>query len=259
MSELATQRLLERYLAGELPADEASQLEARLPAEPRLAQRLAALREDDARALAGHPPEVVAREIGRRLRIEAFGAAMRKRRRRFDPGPMIWLVPAPIALAVLLAVVRQGGGTSPAQEPDEIRTKGLEPHLNVYLAGGPAPVLLKAGARVKGHDVVQVAVVAPGRLWACVVSVDAQGGATLHAPPAPVGNGELRLPSSFELDEAPGFERFFLVYGGGPFDERTILEAARALARDPAAARSSPLSLPAGLSQSDLLLDKVTP
>jgi hypothetical protein len=153
--------------------------------------------------------------------------------------------------------VEPGGATPGQLEPT--RTKGLEPHLRIYLGGGAEPVVLRDGARVKGHDVVQVAVVAPGRLWAAVVSIDGQGGATLHAPPSAIGLGEVRLPRAFELDEAPGFERFFLVVSSAPFDGQPVLAAAQTLARDPAAARAQPLALPPGLSQSALLLDKVQP
>jgi anti-sigma factor RsiW len=264
MSDLATQRLLERYLAGELGKDGEASLEARLVAEPALAERLAALKADDAGTLAALPPEAAAREIARRQHLQQVAAAASKARRPTSLNVLWWLVPAPLALAALLVLRPAPGpvtdGAAPAQgELEATRTKGLEPHLRIYLGGGAEPVVLRDGAQVKPHDVVQVAVVAPGRLWAAVVSIDAQGGATLHAAPSAVGLGEVRLPRAFELDASPGFERFFLVVSGAPFEAQPVLAAARALARDPSAARSQPLSLPASLSQSSLLLDKVQP
>jgi len=268
MSELATQRLLEKYLAGELRAADRAVLETRLQREPALAQQLAALRADDVQTLALLPPEQAAREIARRQRAAAAPKLTEDRRRRSNTSPLFWLVPAPLVVAGLVVLVRdsverKGFQEEPAQVEAATsatnRTKGLEPHLRIYLAGGAEPVLLRDGAQVKPHDVVQVAVLAPGRLWAAVVSIDAQGGATLHAAPSAVGLGEVRLPRAFELDEAPGFERFFLVVSSAPFEAQPVIAAAQALARDSAAARTQPLALPPGLSQSAVLLDKVQP
>jgi len=67
--------------------------------------------------------------------------------------------------------------------------------------------------------------------------------------------GENRLPSAYELDDAPAFERFFLVQARKPFPVATALEAARALAAQPSARRQS-LALPPGFEQISLALDK---
>jgi hypothetical protein len=68
--------------------------------------------------------------------------------------------------------------------------------------------------------------------------------------------GEVRLPSAYELDDAPGFERFFLIASDRPFEVAPVLEAARALAAQPVAARRASLPLAPGLRQTSLALDK---
>jgi len=95
--------------------------------------------------------------------------------------------------------------------------------------------------------------------------VDGRGTVTWHLPagyaggplsaPALEGQGDVVLPSAYELDDAPGFERFFLVSSAAPFDLAPVAQAARALAGRPSAERGE-LSLPAGLGQSSLLVKK---
>jgi hypothetical protein len=267
--ETLSERQLERYLADELDPPSRAQVEALL-ASPEAQARLQALREDGARTLAALPPAQVAAEVERRLRVaRASGAALARwggpRGRRAGGG-----VPA-VAAAVLFAISIPRVGPQEAEPAEVTRAKGLAPHLRVYLksAGGPRP--LRDGESVHPRDVVQLATVAPGRPFAVVVSIDGAGGVTRHVPVAggPPGasqasppilpTAETALPRSFELDEAPGFERFFLVTGDRPFDVSLVERAARSLAQDPGAAQSRPLPLPAGLSQSSFLLRKVTP
>ncbi|HVV49481.1 MAG TPA: ActD-like protein, partial [Polyangia bacterium] len=68
--------------------------------------------------------------------------------------------------------------------------------------------------------------------------------------------GEVRLPSAYQLDDAPAFERFFLVRAEAPFEVAPVVAAARALAARTDEARRAPLPLPAGFDQVSLTLEK---
>lgn len=46
--------------------------------------------------------------------------------------------------------------------------------------------------------------------------------------------GEVALPEAYELDAAPGFERFVLVVGDAPFDAAAMTEVIRGAGRPPA-------------------------
>jgi hypothetical protein len=63
------------------------------------------------------------------------------------------------------------------------------------------------------------------------------------------------LPSAYELDDAPGYERFFLVYASSPFDVSEVEHVARALSSRSAGDQGA-LALPRGLGQYSLLLKK---
>jgi hypothetical protein len=120
-------------------------------------------------------------------------------------------------------------------------------------------------ARVRPHDTIQLSYAAgESDRFGVVISVDGRGVITQHLPvnataPASLAAArETSLPRSFELDDTPGFERFFFVTAAKPFSLNQVLEAARALAGR-TEARRQPLSLPAGLFQTSLLLEKVQP
>ncbi len=143
-------------------------------------------------------------------------------------------------------------------------TRGLVPHLEIARSTADTVDRLETGARVGPGDVVQVSYVAAGNRFGVVVSVDGRGEVTLHHPgaahevPRIKARGETPLPNAFELDDAPGFERFFFVTGARvSLDPTSVLEAAHALAEDGlVAARYEPLPLPAELGQSSFLLRK---
>ena len=83
--------------------------------------------------------------------------------------------------------------------------------------------------------------------------LDGQGPTTLERE-AP--KGRVSLTTSYQLDDAPGFERFFLVTGPDPIDLEAVRFAANYLAQsdsDPAASRLRP---PANLRQTSVLLKK---
>ncbi|MBN1838324.1 MAG: hypothetical protein JW820_20865, partial [Spirochaetales bacterium] len=108
----------------------------------------------------------------------------------------------------------------------------------------------------------QLGYVAAARAYGVILSIDGRGVVTLHFPVGSTGAGELEregeslLPFAYELDDAPGFERFFFVTGPEPFAVDSVLEAAERLAADPEQARQAPLILPGELEQVSMMLKK---
>jgi hypothetical protein len=66
------------------------------------------------------------------------------------------------------------------------------------------------------------------------------------------------LDSSYELDDAPSWERFYLVTGNDPFYVEPILRAARRVEIDRPVERPERLELPESLSQVVVTLEKGT-
>lgn len=250
----------EQLALGELAPERREALLAR----PETAAELAVLRAADAEILAEHPPARVLAEVRRRA------AAMPRR----APTWALWLTPTLAAAAVAALVLTRPVEDVPkdslvarralAEDPGETRIKGLAPHLLVHRQEGERAVPLAEPAQARAHDRLQLSYVAAGARHGVVLSIDGNGVVTLHAPTSPSGStalqqdGAVALPQSYELDAAPGFERFILVTAAGPIDVAAVERAARALAGAPEAA-SAPLELPPGWQQRSFLVRKVGP
>jgi hypothetical protein len=245
---------LERLALGELDEATAANLRQRLGPE-RIRELLARLEASNQEVLERLPPARVAEAIRRRA----------DEQRRPAPRRLVFAL-VPLAAVGLLAITlgplrpRPLGGTG-----DEVVLSKGATRLVAYRATAAGPVRLGEAAVVHPHDVVQLAYAAGGASFGVIVSVDGRGAVTQHLPaaaaaPAPLSPaGEVRLPRSFELDDAPGFERFFLVTAAHSFSAGDVLAAARTLARDPDQARRLPLPLPPDLTQHSLLLQKPAP
>jgi len=145
---------------------------------------------------------------------------------------------------------------------DTTRGKGSGPRLVAYRQVGEGAEPLHAGSRARALERVQLGYDAAGRPFGVIVSIDGVGVVTLHHPtwddevPELKAHGTRFLPFSFELDDAPGFERFFFVSADEPFEVEAILAAAHQLAVDPLRALLEALPLPDRYEQTALTLLK---
>jgi hypothetical protein len=241
---------LERLAADDLPEAEAASLRARLT--PQDEARLAELQRSNAEILAALPPTAVAAEVRGRA----------SRSKRWPLWPILIPATAAAALLVFVAVPRPFGPANPAD--DVTRIKGLAPQLVAFRDTPAGPEELAPGATVRAGDVLQLRYQAAGQGYGAIVSIDGRGGVTLHLPEREGDGAALRvpaapLPHSYQLDDAPGFERFIFVTSAEPFEVAAVLAAAHALAPSPARAEREPLPLPPALHQRDLLLRKASP
>jgi hypothetical protein len=243
---------LERLAQGELDDAARGEIERKLGKEE-TQRRLAELETSNGAILERLPPQMVSAVIRRRLE------ARRPPRARF----LMVLLP----LAMAAGVWAVGFSPQVASVPQPPPYEGVKGPSRLYayrVDRNAKPVRLDDAARVRPHDIVQLAYTAEAARFGVVLSVDGRGVVTQHLPrgvataaPLEVA-GRTNLPQSYELDDAPGFERFFIVSGPRQFSLDEVLDAARALA-SAGDARRKPLPLPAGLSQESLLLEKVQP
>jgi hypothetical protein len=251
--------MLEQFSLGELPPDQERMVRGELERDGDLRGRLAALRASDGEILAAHPPQAVVPAIRERLLREGLPSTAHRTPRRVNP--MTWALPvaAALVLFVSLFVMRE------RFTPDETRVKGLTPHLVVFRKTAAGAEQMNAGSLARRADVLQIGYSAAGARYGVIFSVDGRGTVTWHMPAGYAGGqrqspsldaqGEVVLPAAYELDDAPGFERFFLVSSPSPFDLAAVANAARTLAARQAADRE-PLALPQGMGQNSLLLKK---
>jgi hypothetical protein len=235
--------LLERFRLGELPERDALELRRRIDSDHALQARLAALEKSDAEILAQHPGSEVARGIRARLAPEVRPTRVRRVR-------AIWLVPVTAALVVAAI------GLLPLLESTRReQLKGAGPALVVYRKTAVGSEVLEPGAIARAGELLRVGYRAAGQRFGVIISVDGRGVVTQHLPAtggeaaALGGEGNVLLDSSFELDDAPGWERFYLVTSNAPFAVATVKAAAALVARAPSVAQPPALRLPRGLAQ----------
>jgi hypothetical protein len=261
--------LLERLALGELDAESAADVRRRLAAEGRSPDDVAAaVATSNREILAELPASQVATEV--RRRAERAAAAERPTPRR----AFLWGAPLALAGGVALVAVmaRPADQTDvsanrPVEAPERVIVKGPDEPLQaarllVYRHRTNGDQRLFEGARAARGDLLQLAYGSRAGGYGVLLSIDGAGKVTLHWPekgggaaPALKASGEIRLPSAYELDDAPAFERFFLVRAATPFSVATAEEAARALAAQPTA-RKQALALPPGFEQISVALDK---
>jgi hypothetical protein len=248
--------MLEQFALGELPAQGEGFIREELARDAELRARLAALQVSDAEIRASYPPELVVPQIRERMLREGAGAS----RPRPRAGTALWALPlaATVLIALTLSVT--------LLRPNENRLKGIGPHLTLFRKTAAGAEELRPGTVARRGDIIQVSYAAGDAKYGVIFSIDGRGTLTWHVPPGYAGGsraapaldsrGTVVLPAAYELDDAPRYERFFLVYGPSPFQIADIERAARALAARPSTADRDTLSLPRGLGQHSFVVNK---
>jgi hypothetical protein len=252
---------IEKFVQRELGEARAAHIDRRRVEDPVLAARISAVVASDLEILDAYPPRQMAARI-----LEVAAAAHKNDRSRsplFIAVPALGTAAAALFLTMFLMQDKNeftSTGTTPAHEPTEqIRLKGLtDPSLYVFRKGDTGDERLLPGQTASQGDVVQLKYAAKGAPFGVIFSIDGRGTVTLHYPsndglPATLDSkGTHALDFSYELDDAPDFERFFFITSNQPIDPTKVIEKARAMKPG----ITGKLSLDPTLSQCDFVLKK---
>jgi hypothetical protein len=223
--------VLEQKALGELPVGMEGELERLLQEDGTAVERLAAIARSNREILEQYPPGPMVAQIKRR----AAGAQAEKRR---SWGLWVGLpslaAAAAAALFVLVPAMKQERpgplGVFGATEGPEVVTIKGDSRLMIYRRGAPNTLL--SGEVVAEGDNLMVHYFAQGdATHGVILSVDGRGGVSLHFPRRIDGDTRLvqgsdqPLEDSFELDDAPRFERFFFLTSKRPIDVKAVKEA----------------------------------
>lgn len=221
---------LERFRLDELPEEEMKAIQKALDEDPDLRARLEALEGSDREIHESYPIDRVARQVASRLE------------RRGTPS-ISWGGVAPrlalaavILLAVVFAIYLPGPEVPPTWDRkgmDGIRLKGVKPDLLLYRKRASEVEQLADSSVAYAGDLIQVFYRAAGKPFGVIVSVDGRGTVTRHLPSS--GTSAVRLIQgdpvpldySYELDDAPKWERFYFLTADTSFDVRDVTRAAK--------------------------------
>lgn len=262
--------LIEQLLLGELGEEE----KKKLLEDPRTAGRLEKLQKSNEEILHLYSPASMAEKIQNRIdnpetekpRQEADVPL--KEKGRIIPfffslkGSPLLAAAVLLLLFGLLPLFKGTLNQGTAVTIDTVRTKGYTAVLRIYREAQGGVELLFPGDRVRERDLLQISYIPGEENYGVILSLDGRGAITLHYPlsegmsPKLSGEEEQFLPYSYQLDDAPGFERFFFITSREPIQVASVLSAAEKLSRDLKGAMQKALSISSRYSQYSILLKK---
>jgi hypothetical protein len=265
---------LERYILGELPEEDAREIRRQASTNPEVLAALENIESSNRAILLRYPPAAVKERLLGRL----AEAQRRKNERgwlvRMTSLRRVLYVSSAFAAALILLVLvrpslrRERVIEEPRAGEEYSQAKGTEAldlsktQLLVYRKNKDRVEMLTDGSLSKAGDLLQLAYVAARAPHGVILSIDGRGGITLHYPSEKgettdlTQNKRILLPNAIELDDAPGFERFFFLTSEYPIDLAGVLERAKSLAADPSRVREGKLDLPEGIEQSSITILK---
>ncbi len=275
--EAISEYILEKYVLRELGQQKMEALDRRVAADPALRARVREIEASNRETLAQYPPASEVSEIMARFaRVQPVARPERLRQGGLFRKWALRLSPA-LALAVMLLILflpRQKHGEKGAwlsERPEKILVKGPaaisldHTQLLVHRKRNAHVELLRNGDLGRAGDLLQLAYVAARESFGVILSIDGQGRVTRHYPTEAYGSCALvrqkkvLLSNAFELDDAPGFERFFFVTAEEKIDAGRVFAKAVELAKDPARAGKENLDLPGNIKQYSVIISKGDP
>ena len=269
--------ILEKYLLGELPDTELEKITNQLKNDPNLRAEIERLKVSNKDILNKYPADSMVPGILNRCNKEknyrendvgviAARPTFFKRMLQFSPAFASLLVIFFIGLQIFKSGDNSSKATEPGVQESTRRVKGSPevkpvPHLIIHRKGNNIEVLEK-GSRAQAGDLLQLAYAAAGEAHGVICSIDGNSTVTLHFPEkkndftALMQKKKVLLANAYELDDAPGFERFFFITSETEIDVDDILKRAKALANDSHRAKTDNIRLPHSFKQFSILIIK---
>ena len=255
---------IERYLLGELPPRRMAEIKKLAQENPEIRREIERLGNSNPEILKQHPSEAMIPEILKRYEENKSQAMAREKIRPITLKRVLYGGPVLATVIVFLFIVffRDAG------IPGHIRIKGEESidftktQIIIYRKKNNEVELLKDGNHASAGDLLQIAYIPAGKTNGVIFSTDGNGTVTLHYPEQRGASSLLKqeqkvlLTSSYELDDAPDFERFFFITAMKEIDVEDIVKKAEALAASPPSAKGESLELNEFYHQFSILLKK---
>ncbi len=247
--------LLERYVLEEVTQAEKTLIEQAISTDPSLLGQIEEIKRSNTEILDALPPALMAHQISEKARTLKVQDEWDSSQAHKQKKPLFkWLgITAPILAASMFFFLLF---------PESTREKGIEPHLVIYQKKDNAAVQVSPGQILMENDVLQIAYVAGGAPYGVIFSIDGKGVITFHHPPNKGQSTRIEsqqehlLAQAYKLDNAPYYEKFFLVTSRYPIPLKRVQAAAQALAVQARGLTNLSLTLPPYLEQSSLLVLK---
>ena len=218
---------VERYLLGELSEEEMAAVQKREAEDEIFAARVRAMREENARILAENPLAALESKLDAADTVEDSGKSVY--------GMWLKVAAALVIMVGIFAIVASNRNVATyergnasmevamAETDNGTRIKGMQASLEVWKKTGDSAVQMVNLGEVREGDEIQLRYRVPQKCFGMLISMDGNGTITMH-----MGEGnksvELEpgkmttLPFAYKLDNAPKFEKFFLLTSQNSFE-----------------------------------------
>jgi hypothetical protein len=233
---------LERYILRELPEKQINEIDLLCRDIPELKEKIDTIKNSNKEILNSYSEEKIVAEIKTK-----YSYSKEKKKITGRPSGQIlkqFIFPVSIATAAVIlfftlpAIKTSFNDITGTNSSDIVRLKGNESAIYLYRKIKNEVDNLANGSSAKSGDLLQIAYISKSDQYGIIFSIDGRGTVTLHYPASNISSTKLitgkkvLLNNSYELDDAPDFERFFLITSGSKLDVNTVLNAAHFLARD---------------------------
>jgi len=262
--EIISEYYLERYVLDELPNEEAEEIGRLAAKDPELQAALENIESSNREILALYPPPMVKASLSTQLTEIPKKSFPLKRVLAISSAAAVLL-----AIILVLPLLKEKPGIVYTDaEQDVTLIKGIPKvdlsvtQLLVYRKIKDQVEILSDGDHARAGDLLQLAYVATDESYGMIFSIDGRSLITLHFPESTGKSTKLELnkqfllPNAIELDDAPGFERFFFLTSGSPIDVDAVLKELGVFAKNPERAKQTDLDLPGNLTQYSFLILK---
>lgn len=254
------QLLLEQYLLDELKPAKKAELERLIAHSPELQTELDALKANNKTILELYPPTQIVATIKERAKERANMISTNRFQIILPKIGMALMIPL-----MVFASYRFIRSTSTpihninpmSKHHEHINIKG-EYGIKVIRKDGNHQRVLSSNAIAHEGDLIQLKYITRSGKFGLLLSLDGNGEVTVHIPADGTSNlkGKRQgvAPRSYELDDAPDFERFFMITSNNPIDIDLVKSSLKEL-KDP---KKDQLKLDGLTEQYHFLLKKAT-
>lgn len=186
------------------------------------AQKIKSLEESNKEILDRYPSRAVVPQIMEKLESKRIKYLIDNFLSAF-----IRFIPVMAAAALIITIIPKDVNYSQFF----LRLKGGEPQIIIYRQSGNEILRLKEKMTVNNGDNLQIAYNSAGWEYGCIFSIDGNSNLTLHYPleidqaKMIKSKGLNLLPYSFQLDDAPLYEKFYFVLSHKDFNLKAIVDS----------------------------------
>ena len=224
---------LERYLAGELSDEEKTILEKRMSQDPQLKAQLDELQELRNQVKKNFPLTSLKYKQWERAQ-ENTNSRILSKWLKILVTPRVTAFASLCLVGLLILTVGIPHNTTPqidlVQNQGRERIKGNQVQLNIYKKTELGSELQMDSSFVQEGDQLQIEYIALDKGFGTIVSLDGNNTLTIHLNgegnnPATITKEKELLNFSYQLDNAPEFERFYFFNSKNSFSTDSVFQA----------------------------------